>query len=94
MIGQEFSDLGFTATSPLVEGGFSGVGATQCELFIKVPVETHGAYIAQEAHNELERAFLLQRGYSYRIIDAEYGSNPLFPDEQDLKVWCEVILGE
>ena len=94
LIGQEFSDLGFTATSPLVEGGFSGVGATQCELFIKVPVGTHGAYIAQEAHNELEREFLLQRGYSYRIIDAEYRSNPLFPDEQDLKVWCEVILDE
>lgn len=94
LIGQEFSDLGFTATSPLVEGGFSGVGATQCELFIKVPVGTHGAYIAQEAHNELEREFLLQRGYSYRIIDAEYRSNPLFPDEQDLKVWCEVVLDE
>lgn len=94
LIGQEFSDLGFTATSPLVEGGFSGVGATQCELFIKVPVGTHGAYIAQEAHNELEREFLLQRGYSYRIIDAEYRSNPLFSDEQDLKVWCEVILDE
>jgi len=94
LIGQEFSDAGFTATSPLMEGGFSGVGATQCELFIKVPTGTHGAYIAQEAHNELEREFLLQRGYTYRIIDAEYRNNPLFPDEQDLKVWCEVITDE
>ena len=94
MIGQEFSELGFTATSPLVEGGFSGVGATQCELFIKVPVGTHGAYIAQEAHNEFERELLLQRGNSYRIINAEYRNNPIFPDEQDLKVWCEVIFGE
>ena len=94
LAGQKFTDLGFTATSPLEEGGFSGVGATQAELFIKVPTGTHGAYIAQEAHNELEKEFLLQRGYSYRIIKAEYRSNPLFPDENDLKVWCEVIIDE
>ncbi len=94
LIGQEFFDAGFTATSPLMKGGFGGAGANQAELFIKVPKGTHGAYIAQEAHNELEREFLLQRGYSYRIIKAEYRNNPLFPDEKDLKVWCEVILNE
>lgn len=94
LVGQEFSDAGFVATSPLKEGGFSGVGETQAELFIRVPKGTHGAYIAQEAHNELEKEFLLQRGYTYRIIKAEYRSNPIFPDEKDLKVWCEVILDE
>lgn len=94
LMGQEFKDDGFVATSPLEKGGFSGVGASQAELFIKVPKGTHGAYIAQLAHNELEKEFLLQRGYSYRIIKAEYRSNPLFPEDKDLKVWCEVILDE
>lgn len=94
LVGQEFSDAGFVATSPLKEGGFSGIGESQAELFIKVPKGTHGAYIAHEAHNELEKEFLLQKGYSYRIIKAEYRNNPLFPDEKDLKVWCEVILNE
>lgn len=94
LMGQEFKDDGFVATSPLEKGGFSGAGASQAELFIKVPKGTHGAYIAQLAHNELEKEFLLQRGYSYRIIKAEYRSNPLFPEDKDLKVWCEVILDE
>ena len=94
LMGQEFKDDGFVATSPLEKGGFSGVGASQAELFIKVPKGTHGAYIAQLAHNELEKEFLLQRGYSYRIIKAEYRSNPIFPEDKDLKVWCEVILDE
>lgn len=94
LVGQEFSDAGFVATSPLKEGGFSGIGESQAELFIKVPKGTHGAYIAHEAHNELEKEFLLQKGYSYRIIKAEYRNNPLFPDEKDLKIWCEVILNE
>lgn len=94
LIGHEFHDSGFTATSPLADGGLSGVGETQAELFIRVPKGTHGAYIAQESHNEFERELLLQRGYSYRIINAEYRNNPIFPDEQDLKVWCEVIFGE
>ena len=42
------------------------------QVFIKVPKGTHGAYIAYEAHNELEIDFLLQKGYLYRIIKAEY----------------------
>lgn len=94
LVGQEFSDSGFVATSPLKEGGFSGIGQSQAELFIKVPKGTHGAYIAHEAHNELEKEFLLQKGYLYRIIKAEYRDNKLFPDEKDLKVWCEVVLNE
>ena len=94
LIGQSFPDAGFVATSPLKEGGFSGVGESQAELFIKVPKGTHGAYIAKQAHNENEKEFLLQRGYSYRIIKAEYRENPIFTDEKDLKVWCEVILDD
>ena len=94
LIGQSFHDAGFVATSPLKEGGFSGVGESQAELFIRVPKGTHGAYIAKEAHNEQEKEFLLQRGYSYRIIKAEYRENPIFTDEKDLKVWCEVILDD
>lgn len=94
LIGESFHDAGFVATSPLKEGGFSGVGESQAELFIRVPKGTHGAYIAKQAHNENEKEFLLQRGYSYRIIKAEYRENPIFSDEKDLKVWCEVILND
>ena len=44
------------------EGGFSGAGKGNAELFIRVPKGTHGAYIAHEAFNEEEKEFLLQRG--------------------------------
>lgn len=94
LAGQEFSDAGFVATAAIKGGGFSGAGENQAELFIKVPKGAHGAYIAHEAHNEFEKEFLLQRGYTYRIIKAEYRSNPIFPEDKDLKVWCEVILNE
>lgn len=91
MIGQSFTDNGFVATSPSTKGGFGGVGASQAELFIRVPKGTHGAYLKEIAHNELEDEFLLQAGYEYRIVNAEYRPNPQFPDEMDLKVWCEVV---
>lgn len=94
LVGQKFSDKGFTATSPMKEGGFSGAGKGNAELFIRVPKGTHGAYIAHEAFNEEEKEFLLQRGYSYRIIKAEYRVNPRIPEDKDLKVWCEVISNE
>lgn len=96
LVGQEFSDKGFTATSSFEKGGFSGVGKGNAELFIRVPKGTHGAYIELQAHNEQEKEFLLQKGYSYRIIKAEYRANgrKQFADEKDLKVWCEVILNE
>ena len=94
LIGRSFSDKGFTATSPFTNGGFSGSGENRVELFIKVPARTHGAYIAQESNLEIEKEFLLQRGYSYRIIKAEYRDNPRFPEDKDLKVWCEVIIDE
>lgn len=91
LIGHTYTDNGFVATSPLPTGGFSGAGLNQAELFIKVPQGTHGAYIAKEAHNELEKEFLLQSGYRYKIIKAEYRQNPYFPEEKDLKLWVEVI---
>lgn len=91
LIGQTYRDRGFVATSPIKSGGFSGAGETQAELFIKVPKGTKGAYIVSAAKNTDEAEFLLQRGYSYRVVNAEYVKNPLFPDENDLKVWVEVI---
>ena len=91
LIGKSFRDKGFVATSPVKSGGFSGAGQTQAEMFIKVPKGTKGAYIVSAAKNSDEAEFLLQRGYSYRIVNAEYRSNPIFPDENDLKVWVEVI---
>lgn len=91
LVGQSFTDKGFTATSPSKDGGFSGSGKSSAELFIRAPKGTHGAYIKSVAHNEAEDEFLLQCGYEYRIVKAEYRPNPYFPEEQDLKVWCEVI---
>ena len=91
LTGHIYKDDGFVATSPLTTGGFSGSGYNQAELFIHVPEGTHGAYIAKEAHNEMEKEFLLQSGYNYKIIKAEYRPNPYFPEEKDLKIWVEVI---
>lgn len=94
LIGHSFTDKGFTATSPFEKGGFGGSGKGNAELFIHVPKGVHGAYIANEAHNDLEKEFLLQRGYEYRIVKAEYRPNKYNPDEKDLKVWAEVIWNE
>lgn len=93
LVGKSFNDKGFTATSPIKDGGFSGLGENQAELFIKVPQGTHGAYLNSVAHNELECEFLLQKDYSYKIIKAEYRENPLpqLKGEYDLKVWVEVF---
>lgn len=92
LVGRTFTDKGFTATSPFEGGGFGGSGLDNAKLFVKVPKGTHGAYIGSIAHNEDEFELLLQKGYSYRIIKAEYRPNSYFPDEKDLKVWVEVIL--
>lgn len=94
LVGQDFPDYGFTATSPFVYGGFGGTGKNNAELFIKIPAGTHGAYMAMESHAEAEKELLLQKGYRYRIIKAEYRQNPLYPEDRDLKIWCEVELNE
>lgn len=83
-----------TSSGLLADGGFGGSGDNRAELFIRVPKGTHGAYIAKVAHNELEKEFLLQKGYTYRIIKAEYRTNPLDERDRDMKVWCEVILDD
>lgn len=93
LVGEIFEDKGFTATSPIRDGGFSGLGENQAELFIKVPKGTHGAYLNSLAHNDLECELLLQKDCTYKIIKAEYRENPLPQNkgEYDLKVWAEVI---
>lgn len=92
--GKEFKDAGFTATSPSSNGGFSGCGENNAELFIRVPKGTHGAYIGEVARAENEKEFLLQKGYKYRIVKAERRPNKYFPEQTDLKIWVEVVLGE
>lgn len=92
--GKEFKDAGFTATSPSSNGGFSGCGENNAELFIRVPKGTHGAYIGEVARAENEKEFLLQKGYKYRIVKAERRPNKYFPEQTDLKIWVEVVPGE
>lgn len=92
--GKEFKDAGFTATSPSSNGGFSGCGENNAELFIRIPKGTHGAYIGEVARAENEKEFLLQKGYKYRIVKAERRPNKYFPEQTDLKIWVEVVLGE
>lgn len=92
--GKEFKDAGFTATSPSSNGGFSGCGENNAELFIRVPKGTHGAYIGEVARAKNEKEFLLQKGYKYRIVKAERRPNKYFPEQTDLKIWVEVVLGE
>jgi hypothetical protein len=92
--GKEFKDAGFTATSPSSNGGFSGCGENNAELFIRVPKGTHGAYIGEVARAENEKEFLLQKGYKYRIVKAKRRPNKYFPEQTDLKIWVEVVPGE
>ena len=91
LTGKTFSDDGFTATSPMSSGGFGGSGTNRATMYIKAPAGTHGAYISDVSKASLEKEFLLQKGYSYRIMQAEYKPNPMYPDEKDLTVWVEVI---
>lgn len=94
-VGKSWTDNGFVATSPFKYGGFGGAGKNQAELFIFVPEGTHAAYIEQESGLVLERELLIQRGYSYRIVRAEYRENPLpvYRDEgaTELKLWVELV---
>lgn len=95
LVGKTFEDKGFTATSPFEKGGFGGTGKNQAELIIRVPEGTHGAYIESVAHADLEKEFLLQKGYTYRIIKAEYVyDNPYFPEEGRLRVYTEILLND
>lgn len=93
LIGKTYSDKGLVATSPFKEGGFGGAGKNNAEIFIKAPKGTKGAYIADvAAHNNMEQEFLLQKGYNYKIMGAEYRPNKYNPDEMDLKLWVEVVV--
>ncbi len=93
-IGKTWKDDGFVATSPNKDGGFGGPGKDNAELFIFMPEGTHAAYSELESNLKLEREMLIQRGYSYRIVKAEYRDNPLpvYKGERDLKLWVELIL--
>ena len=88
-IGKTWTDNGFVATSPFKDGGFGGSGKEKAELFIFMPEDTHAAYIELQSNLELEKELLIQRGYSYQIVKAEYRDNPYpqFEDEKDLKLW-------
>lgn len=96
LVGKIFPDDGLVSTSPFKDGGFGGVGDNHAEFFIKVPKGTHGAYIADVTKNPDEKEFLLQKGYSYRIIKVEYRDSKYsqLSDVKNLKVWVEVILNE
>lgn len=87
LIGHTFKDKGFVATTPMEGGGLSG----SITLYIKVPEGTNGAYINSVAYNEMEKELLLQKGYSYHILNAEHVPNVYFPDEKDLIVYVEVV---
>lgn len=92
--GKSFVDKGYTAVSPFEDGGFSGKGEGNAKLYIRVPKGTHGAYIQSVAYNENEKELLLQKGYTYRIIKAEYVQDKKFEDEKDLIVYAEVLLND
>lgn len=94
LVGKKYSDKGFVATSPFENGGFSGSGDSQAIMYIRVPKGAQGVYIESLSHVEAERELLLQKGYEYRIIKAEYRPNQYFPDEKDLFIWAEVVLND
>ena len=72
LVGKSFIEKGFYSSS-LIGGGFDG----KVEIVSLVSNSIHGAYIAQIANNELEKELLLQKGYNYDIVKAEYEDNKL-----------------
>lgn len=88
LIGKTFPDKGFFATTPHPQGGLGG----GVKMFVKVPKGTKGGYIEKFAYNEREYELLLQKGYSYRVINAKTVPNKYFKNEKDIVLWIEVII--
>lgn len=71
-IGREYTEKGFTSTTIAQDAQlpFGGFKDTQTVLDIVVPKSTRGAYIYKMADNPAEFEFLIDRGTTYKVLDA------------------------
>ena len=71
-IGREYTEKGFTSTTIAQDARlpFGGFKDTQTVLDIVVPKSTRGAYIYKMADNPAEFEFLIDRGTTYKVLDA------------------------
>ena len=71
-IGKEYTEKGFTSTTIAQDAQlpFGGFKDTQAILDIVVPKSTRGAYIYKMADNPAEFEFLIDRGTTYKVLDA------------------------
>lgn len=71
-IGKLYTEKGFTSTTIAQDAQlpFGGHKDTQTVLDIIVPKSTRGAYIYEMADNPAEFEFLIDRGTTYKVLDA------------------------
>lgn len=71
-IGKEYTEKGFTSTTIAQDAQlpFGGFKDTKTVLDIVVPKSTRGAYIYKMADNPAEFEFLIDRGTTYKVLDA------------------------
>ena len=71
-IGKLYTEKGFTSTTIAQDAQlpFGGHKDTQTVLDIIVPKSTRGAYIYKMADNPAEFEFLIDRGTTYKVLDA------------------------
>jgi hypothetical protein len=71
-IGKLYTEKGFTSTTIAQDAQlpFGGYKDTQTVLDIIVPKSTRGAYIYKMADNPAEFEFLIDRGTTYKVLDA------------------------
>lgn len=68
LIGMVVSDKAFTSTSPVPNGGFSGL----YDYVIKVPKGSQASYVAPISRFQHEKELLINSGAKYRVDDIEY----------------------
>ena len=90
-IGKTYTEKGFTSTTIAQDAQlpFGGRKDTQTVLDIVVPKSTRGAYIYKMADNPAEFEFLIDKGTTYKILDA--GERMVKKQVFDFKdrVWVE-----
>lgn len=90
-IGKTYTEKGFTSTTIAQDAQlpFGGLKDTQTVLDIVVPKSTRGAYIYKMADNPAEFEFLIDKGTTYKILDA--GERMVKKQVFDFKtrVWIE-----
>lgn len=87
VIGNLFTDKGFTSTTPYESGGFGG----NVIEYIYAPKGTHGAYIEKYVAAKNEQEFLIKDGQNFIIRNVIVETDKW--NEKQYKVFLEVVNG-